>query len=360
MKWDIVKLGDACREDKTHIDGKSSSKPYLGLEMIEAETGRIDWSIPTVKGISTCYSFDTRHILYGKLRPYLNKVALPTVDGRCTTEIIPLLPNDGVCREYIAFLLRRKETIDYVMPENTGSRMPRADMEHLLNMEIPLPLIDEQRRIAAEIERQFAAVERAKRAAVEQLATARELNTAYLREVFEGNNWEFVSLGSVCKKISSGKNKRRSDSGQYCIYGSTGVIGYSDAFEYERDAILVARVGANCGYVHIATGCYDVSDNTLVIEHNDVVLDLKFAYYLLMNMNLNQYANGGGQPLVTAGQLKALIIPLPTIDEQHRIATKFERLFTTVERTIRIVTEQLYTINAIPTAILRQAFSGQV
>jgi len=186
MKWDIVRLGDVCCEDKTHIDGNSSLKPYLGLEMIEAETGRIDWSISTVEGISTCYSFDTRHILYGKLRPYLNKVALPTIDGRCTTEIIPLLPKDGVCRKYIAFWLRRKETVDYIMPENTGSRMPRANMNHLLKMEIPLPLIDEQHRIVAEIERKLAAVERAKKAAVEQLNAINTIPTAILRQAFSG------------------------------------------------------------------------------------------------------------------------------------------------------------------------------
>jgi type I restriction enzyme S subunit len=186
MEWEVVRLGDVCPEDKTLVHSKSSSKPYLGLEMIESETGIIDWTVSTVEGISTCYSFDSRHILYGKLRPYLNKVALPTIEGRCSTEIIPLLPNHDVSREYIAFLLRRKETIDYVMPENTGSRMPRADIAHLLNMEIPLPPIDTQHRIAAEIERQLSAVERAKRTAVEQLDAINALPAAILRQAFCG------------------------------------------------------------------------------------------------------------------------------------------------------------------------------
>jgi len=147
---------------------------------------------------------------------------------------------------------------------------------------------------------------------------------------------DYVSLGEVCKKIYSGRNKLRSDSGQYSIYGSTGVIGYSDTFSYEQDAVLVARVGANCGYVHLATGCYDVSDNTLIIEPCEDLYDLKFAYYQLTNMNLNQYAKGGGQPLITAGQLKAfkiLVPPLPIQREIVRILDNFTEL--TAELTAR-------------------------
>lgn len=185
-EWEQVRLGDVCLEDKEVIDGRISSKPYLGLDMIESETGNIDWTTNTNEGISTCYYFDSRHILYGKLRPYLNKVALPTIEGRCSTEIIPLLPKAGVYREYVAFLLRRKETMDYIMPENTGSRMPRADMKYLFNMKVPRPPIDEQRRIIAEIKRQFVAVDKVTNAAMEQLDTISVMPAAILRQAFSG------------------------------------------------------------------------------------------------------------------------------------------------------------------------------
>jgi type I restriction enzyme S subunit len=90
--WDWKRLGEICEEDKVIVDGRSSDLPFLGLEMVEAETGKINWDAQTVEGTSTCFYFDERHILYGKLRPYLNKVALPDVQGRCSTELIPLFP----------------------------------------------------------------------------------------------------------------------------------------------------------------------------------------------------------------------------------------------------------------------------
>ena len=135
-------------------------------------------------------------------------------------------------------------------------------------------------------------------------------------------------MGEVCHKIISGKNKDRIDDGKYPIFGSTGVIGRTNLKVYDKEQLLVARVGANAGFVHIANGEYDVSDNTLIIQNKEDT-SLKFLYYLLTNMNLNQFAKGAGQPLITASQLKLLKIPVPPLNEQKRISNildKFETL----------------------------------
>jgi type I restriction enzyme S subunit len=184
--WEWKRLGDICAEDKVIVDGRSSDLPFLGLEMVESETGKIDWDVQTVQGTSTCFYFDERHILYGKLRPYLNKVALPDIQGRCSTELVPLLPKDENCREFIAYLLRRKETVDYAMAEKTGSRMPRVNVNYLLQMKVVVPIPDEQRRIAAIIDTQLAAVEKARQVAAEQMAYINALPASILRRAFNG------------------------------------------------------------------------------------------------------------------------------------------------------------------------------
>lgn len=127
-----------------------------------------------------------------------------------------------------------------------------------------------------------------------------------------------VLLDDVAESISSGKNKDRLDEGDYPVYGSTGIIAKTNSPVYDREQILVARVGANAGYVHLAEGQYDVSDNTLIVDVKKEFV-LKYVYYMLVNMNLNQYAKGGGQPLITAGQLKKLSIPMPKYEVQQRI-----------------------------------------
>ncbi len=89
--------------------------------------------------------------------------------------------------------------------------------------------------------------------------------------------WEEKKLGECVISISSGKNKKKNSAGNFPVYGSMGIIGYSEQYVYNKDCILVARVGANAGTLHIAKGKYDVSDNTLIIELNENEL-LSFYY----------------------------------------------------------------------------------
>ena len=185
--WNRVKLGDVCAQDKTTVspnDPVASTLKYIGLEHVESGSGRILPSGDGDKPVrSNAYKFDSRHVLYGKLRPYLNKVALPDFAGRCTTELVPLLPAESVDRDYLAWQLRKPESVDFAMSGKTGSRMPRANMREFMGMSIPLPPLAEQRRVVARLNAQMAVVERAKRAAREILDAAEALNAAIVREL---------------------------------------------------------------------------------------------------------------------------------------------------------------------------------
>ena len=131
-------------------------------------------------------------------------------------------------------------------------------------------------------------------------------------------DWEVKRLGDLCFDIFSGSNKTRIDSGKYTVYGSTGIIGKTDEYKYEGERILVARVGAHAGQVNIASGKYDVSDNTIIVENQDCY-SLYFAYQYLSASNLNKMVFGSGQPLITAGMLKRMFVVYPPFEEQLQI-----------------------------------------
>ena len=381
MKWDVVRLGEVCIEDKTIFAGDKQSRPYLGLEMIEAQTGRIDWGANTNEGVSTCFAFDTRHVLYGKLRPYLNKVALPDLQGRCTTEIIPLLPNPDACRKYIAYVLRRKETIDYVMPENTGSRMPRADMGHLLNMQIPFPPIDEQRRIAADIESRLAVVEKAKRAAEKQLDAARGLKSAFWRETFKENDWEKVRVGDVCETniynvpankkgemiyidISSIDNIAK----KIVTPNTIPIIGAPSRAKQllKPNDVIISTVRPNLNAIAVNE---IISDTPVVASTGFCVLrcqkNLNYRYlfyYCTTNdfvKNLTDLAKGSSYPAVTNSDVFSQTIHLPPLDDQRRIVEQVEKQYAASDSMMATLQRQIDAINALPAAILRQAFFGK-
>jgi type I restriction enzyme S subunit len=218
--WRWVKLGEVCMIDSNQVLPNTDlvkELPYIGLEHIESGTGKVIGKINDKDGKlieSITFQFDCRHVLYGKLRPYLNKVVTPDFEGRCTTELLPLLPKDGCDRDYLAWIFRWEETVSEAMRHKTGTRMPRADMDELFKMLIPLPPLPEQIRIAAKIQELMQEVERARTACEKQLEAAKALLAAFLREVFESEEaqkWERKRLGEVCQiNPSRPKNFHRS------------------------------------------------------------------------------------------------------------------------------------------------------
>ena len=154
----IARIGDLCTMDRRAAGADEVSVarlPFVGLEHVGAGTGILNLDAGSRVGNrkSTAFLFDERHVLYAKLRPYLNKVAIPEFAGCCSTELVPLLPKEGVDRDFLAHLLRRSETVDFVMSSVTGARMPRTDMKTLMSMQAPFPQLDEQRRIAGILNR---------------------------------------------------------------------------------------------------------------------------------------------------------------------------------------------------------------
>ena len=253
--WRWTTLGDVCKQDREIVEPNSKvavKLQYISLEHVESNTGRIlrqPADRVEDEGKSTTFAFDSRHVLYGKLRPYLNKVALPEFAGRCTTEIIPLLPKDGVDREFLCRLLRRAETVEAAMRDKTGSRMPRADMDELLKLEIPLPPLAEQKRIAGILKERMAAVERARASAEAQLQAAEHLPAAYLRAVFdngESKSWPRKKLGDIFK-VKSGESmtaKAMTKGGQYPVYGGNGINGCHDTYLLDESRVVIGRVEA--------------------------------------------------------------------------------------------------------------------
>lgn len=178
--WPTVELGEVCNQDRKAADladPEAANLPYVGLEQVESQSGDVAPLAPSeaaqaVTGLS--FLFDERHVLYGKLRPYLNKVAMPAFAGRCSTELIPLLPT-GANRAFLAYLLRSPQMVEAAMNGRTGSRMPRADMAALLKHPVAVPPLEIQQQIVEgiEAERQAVAASRELIAAMDARIAAR-------------------------------------------------------------------------------------------------------------------------------------------------------------------------------------------
>lgn len=149
-------------------------------------------------------------------------------------------------------------------------------------------------------------------------------------------DWEVKRLGELCFDVFSGNNKTRTDMGAYPVYGSTGIIGRTDKYKYDGERILIARVGAHAGQVSVASGKYDVSDNTIIVENKDCY-SLYFAYQCLIASNLNKMVFGSGQPLITAGMLKRMFVIYPPYKEQVIINDRLRLWDTAIEKQTALI-----------------------
>ena len=133
----------------------------LELEDIEKDTTkvlqRLTFSVRQSK--STKNRFDAGDVLYGKLRPYLNKVAFAEQPGVCTTEIVPIKPNDAVNGRYLFHWLRHPKFLDYVTKVSHGVNMPRLGTEAGRQAPFVLAPKNEQKRISDKLDTLLARVD---------------------------------------------------------------------------------------------------------------------------------------------------------------------------------------------------------
>ena len=140
-------------------------------------------------------------------------------------------------------------------------------------------------------------------------------------------------LGEVLK-FKNGKSIKPGTEGEFPAYGSNGLIGGSPEYR-EENAIILGRVGAYCGSVAYCPGKFWASDNTIVAYPKDESYDIRFLSYLLRDLNLNRWAGGAAQPLLTQTVLKQIEAPIPHLLEQQKIAAILSAYDDLIENNLR-------------------------
>ena len=111
----------------------------------------------------------------------------------------------------------------------------------------------------------------------------------------------------------------------YPCYGSNGLRGYINKFNYDGEYPIVGRVGALCGSVNYVSGKFFVTDNALIVQSKGEYIP-RFLYYLLISLNLNKYKAGGAQPAIAGKTIYDLSAPLPPLEKQKEIVSILDNL----------------------------------
>ena len=198
VSWKSVTLADIFLiiNQKWQPNSISTSLNYIGLENIESNTGKLVNFLPInslkIKSLKT--HFLKKHVLYGKLRPYLNKILLPTFDGVCSTDILVLEPKSIVLREFLAYFLRSSHVLSKMTQLMYGTKMPRAKIQDLEKIRLGLPSKEEQEKIIRKIQR-----------SENHIHTIRESITTSIEQQEKTSEYLKYLRSSILDKVFSGK-----------------------------------------------------------------------------------------------------------------------------------------------------------
>lgn len=168
-RWEIFSFKDVAIIDTnmTCDFDLYAEYPHIGIECIEKNTGSIkEYKLVKESNlISGKYVFSDKHIIYSKIRPNLNKVALPTFNGLCSADAYPILPKQNITNKYyLTFILRSDLFLGYILDFSGRTNIPKVNKQQIEGFKLPLPPLNLQTQFAeivTKIEEQKAFVQKA-------------------------------------------------------------------------------------------------------------------------------------------------------------------------------------------------------
>ncbi|MCB5943190.1 restriction endonuclease subunit S [Acidocella sp. KAb 2-4] len=389
-----MKLADVCAVEKQAYDG--SPLPYVGLEDIESSTGRYLGNFEPKTVQSTSFRFTPEHLLYGRLRPYLNKLIAPEFTGHCSTEIFPIRPSKQLDRQFLFYWLSMQQTVDLIDGTCTGARMPRANMNEVMNFELLVPSIAEQKRIVAILDEAFAGIAAATANAEKNLANARSLVDVAIEEqlgrISQGQHQETT----VAQVAENRKNSVRTGPfGSQLLHGEfvdegIAVLGIDNVvqnkFRWDKRRyitpdkfkeltryrvfpgdVLISIMGT-CGRCAVVPDdiplainskhlcCISVDQSRCLPEF----LKLYFLHHPVAKNYLEERASGAIMAGLNMGIIKDLPVLLPCVKEQAAIVATYERLSRGLSDLMEVYSRKRAYLAELKQAILQKAFSGEL
>jgi type I restriction enzyme, S subunit len=315
----------------------------------------------------------------------------------------------GIETLFILYTLRAFENV--LIGKGTGTTFSAISGEQLRSLEIPLPPVNEQRRIVCKIEELFSFLDVGTESLRKVQTQLKRYRQAVLKHALEGNLteewrrkhkfqlesaqtlldrirkdkmdfekgknketpiseittlsklpdlWVWTRLGNIIS-VHSGegltKNQMKQN-GDYPVYGGNGVSGYYTKYLLEESKVIIGRVGAKCGVIHITPPKSWITDNALIV--NSWNIDLKFLAYSLSILNLNRFSVSTAQPVISSTKIYSLLFKLPPLEEQKEIVKEIEFRLSVSDEIQETIAHNLLKEASLRQSILKTAFAGNL
>lgn len=243
----------------------------------------------------------------------------------------------GIDIKYLYYYIQSPMFI-YDFKRNTTGIIGGVSINTLKQMFLPLPPIEEQKRIVNKLNQLMPLIEEyeEKENKLNELDKKfpERLKKSILKEAFDGKlikSYNKKTLEEICIYSTSNiaikdiKNKK----GNYPVYGASGIIGYVDFYSKEKECVAVVKDGS-IGKVFLLPAKSSVI-STLCYLENIEILNIKYLYYFLQSINFIKYKKGSMIPHIYFKDYKKEKVIIPPIEEQKRIVEKLDKLINACE-----------------------------
>ena len=374
--WSKYELGEICKISSSKFDPTKNSevKKCIELEHLSQKTGQILGFISSSEQKSIKNEFKTGQILYGKLRPYLQKFCQAKFDGVCSSEIW-VLQGKKVTNDFLFYLVQ-SDKFNQIANKTSGTKMPRADWEYMSEMPFFIPLEPEQKKIAEilstwdeainltinliESKKQF------KKALMQNLLTAKIRFPQFKGE------WKEIKLGNFLEEKSE-RNTKNID----LILSVTNKFGFVTQVEY-FDKSVASDNTANYKIVRKGNFAYNPSrinvGSIALLESYEIGilspmyvvfeclknLDNRFLKFWFQSHsfmgNLFKYLAGSVRESLNFNDMKTISIKLPNLKEQQKIA----EVLTACDDEINLLNLKLENLKKQKQGLMQKLLSGKV
>ena len=369
--------------------------PYVGLEHVGEGTLSLASSGVATEVTSTKSRFTSNDVLFGKLRPYLRKVARARFDGICSTDIWVVRPAEGVDAGYLFHVMASQKFVDAATRGSEGTKMPRAKWDLVSRIRLSLPPLKEQRYITAILD----CIDDALEHTGEVIAAIEQLKDSLLHELLTRGvpgwhtewkevrglgtvpaSWDVVQLGDVADVVmgQSPPGKTVSGwSGGNCGGGGLPFIQgnaefgakYPSPVKWCSQPLKVARCGDILISLRAPVGETSRVDRTLGIGRGLAAIHFTgvaeaFGWHALNQAKraFDRIAQGSTFEAIGSNELRSLPILLPPLAEYRAIAATLDSIDVSLERAReeRAALQSLKesTVDALLTGSLRIALNG--
>jgi restriction endonuclease S subunit len=390
--WEIKKLGEVCETGAGGTPLKTIKAYY--------EHGNIPWLLSgevsqgeiynaknyiTETGLknSSAKIFPVNTVLVAMYGATAGQVGILKFSACTNQAVCGILPNKNMIPEFLfyCFLSKREELV----AQAVGGAQPNISQIKIRNTPIPVPPLSEQQRIVSILDKAFAALDKAKANAEQNLKNARELFESCLQEVFESKGDEYVVLSQLATDITDGDHMPppKTEFGIPFITISdinktNNRIDFSDTFSVSESyyqQLKPNRKPRKGDILYTVTGSFGipvlVEDDTKfcfqrhigLIRPNQNVASKWLFYWIMSPKAIKQAddsATGAAQRTVSLTALRNFVVPKVSLTDQQLIVQKLDAISTQTRQLESIYRRKIADLEEMRKSVLQQAFSGEL